>query len=74
LAAEWSVEAREVAAAGATRTMLPACRAGCAPAHGFPPAVEWTKEQEMDALRAQAQSMEEALESVRQRLQELEKE
>lgn len=49
-------------------------RFGVGPAYGFPPAPEWTKEQEMETLRAQAQSMEEALESVKQRLQELEKE
>ena len=49
-------------------------RAEVGPAYGFPPAPTWAKEQETEALRAQARSMEEALESINQRLQELEKE
>lgn len=49
-------------------------RAEVGPAYGFSPAPTWTKEQEVEALRAQARSMEEAIESVNQRLQELEKE
>ncbi len=49
-------------------------RAEVGPAYGFPPTPTWTKGQETEALRAQARSMEEALESINQRLQELEKE
>lgn len=48
--------------------------AGFWPAHGFPPAPTWTKEQEIEEYRVNAQSIKEALENINRRLQELERE
>jgi hypothetical protein len=49
-------------------------RAGIGPAYGFSSAPAWSKEQEMEALRTQAEYMKESLDNINQRLQELEKE
>jgi hypothetical protein len=45
-----------------------------APYGGPPPTAGWTPQQELEALQAQAQAMEGDLQSIRQRIAELESE